>query len=126
MSVNAKVESNDYPLNWLRWLVVIALVAVGVVGNAYYNENELALLYRVVILLALGLLTLWVAVGTSQGSALWEVVKASQAEVRKVVWPSRQETNQTTLIVVVLTVIMSFILWGLDTLIGWIASLIIG
>jgi preprotein translocase subunit SecE len=126
VSVNAKVESNDYPLNWLRWLVVVALVAIGVIGNSYYNENELALLYRVVILLALGLVTLWVAVGTSQGSALWEVVKASQAEVRKVVWPSRQETNQTTLIVVVLTVIMSFILWGLDTFIGWIASLIIG
>jgi preprotein translocase subunit SecE len=122
--VNAKVESNDYPLNWLRWLVVVALVAVGVVGNSYYSE--MALLYRVVALLVLGSIALWIAVSTSQGSVLWETVKASQAEVRKVVWPSRQETNQTTLIVVVLTVIMAFILWGLDTFIGWIASLIIG
>lgn len=122
--MNAKVESNDYPLNWLRWLVVVALVAVGVVGNSYYTE--VALLYRVIALLALGLLALWVAVNTAQGSVLWETVKASQAEIRKVVWPSRQETNQTTLIVVVLTILMAIILWGLDTFIGWVASLIIG
>jgi preprotein translocase subunit SecE len=122
--VNAKVEANNYPLNGLRWLVVVVLIAVGVVGNSYYSE--LALLYRVVALLVLGLLTLWLAVHTSQGSVVWDIVKESQTEVRKVVWPSRQETNQTTLIVVVLTVIMAFILWGLDTFIGWIASLIIG
>lgn len=124
VSVNARVETNEYPLNWLRWLVVIAFVAVGVVGNSYYSE--LALLYRVVALVALGLVTLWIAVNTAQGSVLWSVVKESQMEVRKVVWPTRQETNQTSLIVVVLTIIMAFILWGLDTFIGWIASLIIG
>ncbi|MFT5419393.1 MAG: preprotein translocase subunit SecE [Candidatus Endobugula sp.] len=122
--MNAKVETNNYPLNGLRWLVVVVLIAVGVVGNAYYSE--LALLYRVVALLALGLVTLWLAVHTSQGSVVWGIVKESQTEIRKVVWPTRQETNQTTLIVVILTVIMAIILWGLDTFIGWIASLIIG
>ncbi len=122
--MNAKVEPKTYPLNWLRWLVVVALIAVGVVGNSYYSEAPL--LYRVVALLALGLVTLWVAINTAQGSVLWETVKESQTEVRKVVWPSRQETNQTTLIVVVLTIIMAIILWGLDTFLGWIASLIIG
>lgn len=124
MNVNAKVESNDYPLNWLRWLVVVALVAVGVVGNSYYSE--LALLYRVVALLVLGAVALWVAVNTAQGAVLWNLAKESQTEIRKVVWPSRQETNQTTLIVVALTIIMAFVLWLLDTFIGWIASLIIG
>jgi preprotein translocase subunit SecE len=124
VNVNAKVESNDYPLNGLRWLVVAGLVAVGVIGNAYYSD--MALLYRVIILLALGLVALWIVVNTAQGSVLWRAVKASQAELRKVVWPSRQETNQTALIVVVLTMLMALILWGLDTFLGWIASLIIG
>jgi len=122
--VSAKTELSDDPLSWLKWLAVVVLVAIGVVGNSYYSD--LAVLYRVVALVALGLLTLWVAVNTVQGSAVWETVKESQAEIRKVVWPSRQETNQTTLIVVVLTIIMSIILWGLDTFLGWIASLIIG
>lgn len=122
--MSAKTELSDDPLSWLKWLAVVVLVAIGVVGNSYYSD--LAVLYRVVALVALGLLTLWVAVNTVQGSAVWETVKESQAEIRKVVWPSRQETNQTTLIVVVLTIIMSIILWGLDTFLGWIASLIIG
>ena len=122
--MNAKVETNDYPLSWLRWLVVVALVAVGVVGNSYYSE--VGLLYRFAALLALGLLALFVAIKTTQGSAIWATVKESLVEIRKVVWPSAQETHQTTLIVVVLTIITAFILWGLDALFGWIASLIIG
>jgi preprotein translocase subunit SecE len=124
VKVNAKVESNNNPLNAVKWLVVVALVAVGVVGNSYYSD--LGLLYRVSALLVLGAFTLWIAVATTQGAALWHTVKESQTEIRKVVWPTRQETNQTALIVVVLTIIMAFVLWGLDTFIGWIASLIIG
>lgn len=122
--MNAKVETNDYPLSWLRWLVVAALVAVGVVGNSYYSE--VGLLYRFAALVALGLLAFFVAINTTQGSALWATVKESLVEIRKVVWPSVQETHQTTLIVVVLTIFMALILWGLDALFGWIASLIIG
>mgnify|MGYP001027519679 CR=1 FL=1 len=124
MKVNAKVESNNNPLNAVKWLIVVALIAVGVVGNSYYSD--LGLIYRVGALLALGAITFWVAVTTTQGAAIWHTVKESQTEIRKVVWPSRQETNQTALIVVVLTIIMALILWGLDTFIGWIASLIIG
>ena len=123
--MNAKVETDNYPLNWLRWLFVVALVAVGVVGNSYYS-NEIDWFYRLLILLVLGFVAFFVAINTSQGSVLWATVKESQTEIRKVVWPSRQETNQTTLIVVALTILMAFILWGLDTFIGWIASLIIG
>ncbi|MFT7388883.1 MAG: preprotein translocase subunit SecE [Candidatus Endobugula sp.] len=124
VQVNAKVESGNNSLNAVKWLVAAALVAIGVVGNSYYSD--LGLLYRVAALLVMGAIIFWVAVNTTQGAMLWSVVKESQTEIRKVVWPTRQETNQTALIVVVLTVIMAFILWGLDTFIGWIASLIIG
>ena len=120
-------KSNDnasYPLNWLRWIVVILIVGGGIVANSVYGD--LPLIYRVLGLLVLAGLALFVAVNTEQGSAVWDVVKESQTEVRKVVWPTRQETNQTTLIVVVLVIITGFILWGLDSLLGWIASLIIG
>ena len=47
-------------------------------------------------------------------------------EALRVVWPTRQERNQTTLMVVVVVLIMSMILWGLDTFFGWIASIVIG
>jgi len=120
-----KADSQDsYPLNWLRWLVVIALVAGGIFVNSFYGDFPL--LYRVVGLVALAALALFILVNTKQGASVWEIIKESRTEIRKVVWPTRQETNQTTLIVVVLTIVMAFILWGLDSFFGWIASLIIG
>jgi preprotein translocase subunit SecE len=124
--VSEKAGANDknYPFGWLRWLVVAALVAGGIIFNSVYSD--LPILYRVVALIIIAAFALWVAVNTAQGSSVWEVIKSSQTEVRKVVWPTRQETNQTTLIVVILVILMAFILWGLDSLLGWIASLIIG
>lgn len=121
----AKSDGQDsYPFNWARWLVVIALIAGGIFANSFYGDFPL--LYRVVGLVALSALALFLVVNTKQGAAVWAIIKESRTEIRKVVWPTRQETNQTTLIVVVLTVLMAFILWGLDSFLGWIASLIIG
>ncbi|MGB2103151.1 MAG: preprotein translocase subunit SecE, partial [Luminiphilus sp.] len=54
------------------------------------------------------------------------LVKGSRMEIRKVVWPTRQETTQTTLIVFVFVIITGLILWGLDSVLGWLASLILG
>ena len=124
MSEKAGANNKNYPYGWLRWLVVTALVAGGIVLNSVYGD--MPILYRVVALVIIAAAALWIAVNTTQGSSVWEVIKSSQTEVRKVVWPTRQETNQTTLIVVVLVILMAFILWGLDSLLGWIASLIIG
>ncbi|MFT6388100.1 MAG: preprotein translocase subunit SecE [Cellvibrionaceae bacterium] len=124
----AKAAKSDgqenYPLNWMRWLIVMALVAGGIFVNSFYGDFPL--LYRVVGLVVLAAAALFLVVNTRQGAAVWGVIKESRTEIRKVVWPTRQETNQTTLIVVVLTIVMAFILWGLDSLLGWIASLIIG
>ena len=122
--MNAKIERSEYPLNWLRWLIVIAIVVGGVVANSIYGDYPL--LYRVVALVVLAIVALWIAINTEQGSSVWAVVKEAQTEVRKVVWPTRQETSQTSLIVVALVILMGFILWGLDAFFGWIASLIIG
>ena len=122
--MSTKTESGQYPLKWLRWLVVVAIVAGGVVANSVYSD--IPLLYRVLGLVVLAAVALWLAVNTEQGSTVWSIMKESQTEVRKVVWPTRQETNQTTLIVVALVILMGFILWGLDAFFGWLASLIIG
>ena len=53
-------------------------------------------------------------------------MKEARIEIRKVVWPTRQETTQTTLIVVAVVLVMALLLWGLDSLLGWLVSLIVG
>jgi len=122
--MNIKSEEKEYRLDPLKWLVVIALIVAGVVGNSHFSAESL--LYRVLGLLVLAVVACFVAYHTAKGASLWALVQGAMVELRKVVWPTRQETNQTTLIVVAVVIVMSIILWLLDTLLGWIASSIIG
>ena len=122
--MNAKAEPVEFRFDALKWLLVVALVAAGVVGNSYFAEQ--ALLYRVLGLVALAAMALFVSVNTAKGNAFYTLLQESLVEVRKVVWPTRQETNQTTMIVVAVVIIMGILLWLLDTFLGWLASLIIG
>ena len=111
-------------LDSLKWVVVLALVAGGIFGNSYYGDQPI--LYRVLALVALALVAGWIASLTEKGAAFLTLVKGSRTEIRKVVWPTRQETTQTTLIVFVFVIITGLILWGLDSVLGWLASLILG
>jgi len=111
-------------LDPVKWFVAIALVAVGVIGNSYYAEQSL--LYRVIALLVLAIAAGWVASTTARGGAFWQLVKGARTEIRKVIWPTRQETTQTTMIVVVFVFVMALILWAMDSLLGWLVSMVIG
>ena len=121
MAANAEGESK---LDGLKWAVVAVVVAGGVGGNIYFSEESL--LYRVIALLVLALLAGFVAAQTARGAAFVELVKGARNEIRKVVWPTRQEGTQTTLIVVAFVIVAALILWGLDSLLGWLASMVIG
>jgi len=122
--MSAKAEPVQFRFDALKWIFVAGVVAAGVVGNSFFAEQPL--LYRVLGLVALGAVALFVAINTAKGNSFFTLLKESLVEVKKVVWPSRQETNQTTLIVVAVVIVMGFALWLLDTFLGWLASLIIG
>jgi preprotein translocase subunit SecE len=122
--MNAKVEAPAYRFDAIKWLLVVAIVAAGVVANSQFAD--VALLYRVLGMVAAALVAIVIAVNTAKGAAFWGLMKEAQVEVRKVVWPTREETNQTTLIVLAVVLVMALILWLIDTVLGWLASLIIG
>jgi len=122
MSANTDTQAGG--MNGLKWLVVLLLVVAGVAGNIYYDDQSL--LYRVVGLLVLAVIAGFIALQTAQGAAFWRLAKESRVEIRKVVWPTRQESTQTTLIVVAVVLLTALILWGLDSLIGWLISMVIG
>ncbi|MEZ5560917.1 MAG: preprotein translocase subunit SecE [Pseudomonadales bacterium] len=117
-------ETSGGVLDWLKWLVVAAIVGGGVFANWYYQDESL--LVRVVALLALAALAVVIAAQTVKGAAAWVLLKESRSEIRRVVWPKREETVQTTLIVLVLVLIFSLILWLLDSGLGWLVSTVIG
>ena len=66
------------------------------------------------------------ALTSAQGRQLWRFALDSRMEVRKVVWPTRQETIQTTLIVIVMVFILGLILWLFDTILRSIFNLLVG
>jgi preprotein translocase subunit SecE len=122
--MNVKAEAKDSRFDLVKWLVVAALVVVGVVGNQYFSAEPV--LYRVLGLVVLGAVAAFVAFQTARGQSFAVLLKEARVEIRKVVWPTRQETTQTTLIVVAVVLVMALLLWGLDSLLGWLISLIVG
>ena len=122
--MNAKAESGASKLDSLKWIVVIALVAVGVVGNSYYSDQSL--LYRVLGLIGLAAVASLIAFQTVKGRAFFELFKEAKAEIRKVVWPTRQETLQTTGIVILVVLAVGVMLWIIDSTLSWIVSVLIG
>ena len=123
MSTNAE-NSAGSSLDWLKWLVVGGLLVASVFGNWYYQGEFL--LVRVIGLLVAAAIASYAAVQTERGARIWILMKEARVEVRRVVWPSNQETTQTTLIVIVIVIIFALIMWGLDSLLGWLVSSIIG
>ena len=122
MSENA--ASNASSLDPVKWIVVVALLSAAVGGNFYFGDASV--LYRAIgVVVAIGV-ALFVAAKTEKGSHFLEFAAESRTEVRKVVWPSRQEATQTTMIVLLATVVMALILWGLDGIAVRVVSFITG
>jgi len=118
------IEEKQFHLDWLKWLVVAVLVAGAIYGNWYYSAESV--LYRVLALLVVAVVSGLIAARTEKGAAIIELAIGARTEWRKVVWPTKQERNQTTLIVVVVILLMAIALWGVDSLLSWLASLIMG
>lgn len=114
----------DSKLDYVLWAAVFALVAVGVYGNSYF-ANE-SLLYRVIALVVLAAIAALLAARTAKGKAFIQLGLEARTEIRKVVWPTGQETAHTTMIVVVVVLIVAVILWALDSILTWLISLVIG
>ncbi|MBT7672829.1 MAG: preprotein translocase subunit SecE [Oceanospirillaceae bacterium] len=122
--MSATPTTQNSRFDTIKWIFVLALVAAGVVGNSIYSDQSL--LYRTLALVALAAVALFVALQTAKGRGYAVSFREARKEIRKVVWPNRQETTQTTLIVVVVVLIMALVLWGLDSLLSWAVSSLIG
>ena len=100
-------------------IVLIALIAFYV----FANHSVLA---RVIGLLAAAGAAVAVALQTAPGAETLEFLQGSRSELRKVVWPTRAETTQTTLIVIAMVVVMGLLLWLLDVALFWLVRLVTG
>lgn len=122
--MSAKAESHGSKLDTIKLLTALLLVICAVVG--FYIYADQSLLLRVVGLMTAVAIAVVVALQTGKGRHTWAFFQDAQIEVRKVVWPTRQETVQTTLIVMLMVVLVAIFLWFLDMFLGWAIRLLTG
>ena len=115
--MNSKVETQGSPMDSVK--LGIALLLLGSAIVAFYYFADQSLLLRVVGLLAMAGISLAILLQTDIGRRSLGMVQDARAEVRKVVWPSRAETVQTTLAVIVMVLIIGILLWLMDMFLGW-------
>ena len=107
-------------------LAISLLILVGGIAGFYYFETQAITVIRVLGLLSAVALSLLITGRTEKGRSLFRFFKEADIERRKVVWPSRTETMQTTLMVLVVTVIISILLFFIDAVLGKLVRMLIG
>lgn len=107
-------------------LAAAVLLLVGALGSFYYFAAEVNALVRTLGLLAAIGVSLALAYKTELGRTIWSYITGARTELRKVVWPSRQESVQATLMIAVVVLITALLLWGLDSLLLWGVKLLTG
>lgn len=111
-------------MNTLKWVIVVALIGLGVAGSYHFSDQSLLL--RVMGWLIVATTALAVAFQTENGKRFWNFALDARTELRKVVWPTRKETVQTTIMVLGVVAIVAMILWVVDILalkiIAWLTG----
>jgi preprotein translocase subunit SecE len=106
-------------------LVLAVLITIAGIAGFYYFGNESLLLRVVSLLVAMGVAVVLVMM-TTMGQDFWGFVQGSQVELRKIIWPTKKETIQTTLIVMVMVLFVGILLWMFDGLLLWGIGMVTG
>ena len=107
-------------------LLIAAGVLIGGLYSYYYYEFDLSLPVRVLIVLGGTGLGITIGMMSTQGQRLWHFIQGSRVEIRKVVWPTKQETTQTAIAVFVFTLVMMLFFWLLDSGLLWLTRKLVG
>lgn len=122
--MTTQAEATTSVLDTVKQACSLFLVIAGVV--AFYYFSEISVLYRALGMVAVVVAALLLMRTTQIGRDVWVFMMESKQEVRKVVWPSRQETMQTTLMVFAMVIIVGLLLWFLDMFLIWAVKLLMG
>jgi preprotein translocase subunit SecE len=122
--MNAKVDTESDRLDNLKLGVAVLILAGGIF--AFYRYDKELLVLRVLGLLAVAGISVFIAAQSSTGKNIIGFFKGARNEVRKVVWPTRAETVQTTLAVILMVFLVGIFLWLLDMFLLWAITLLTG
>jgi preprotein translocase subunit SecE len=116
--------SESGALDILKLLIAAGLLVGGIFG--YYSYLEWMLALRVLLVLGGLAASIAVAATSTQGQRVWAFIQGSRIEIRKVVWPTKQETTQTAIAVFIFTLVMALFFWALDSGLLWLTRRLVG
>ncbi|CAK0767561.1 Protein translocase subunit SecE [Gammaproteobacteria bacterium] len=102
--------------------ILVMIVGIGV----FYYFSGFSIFIRVAIILISGGVSVFILLKTAIGRESRDFILESRGEVRKVVWPTRAETFQSTLVVMGMVVVMAVLMWFLDAVLLWLVRLLTG
>ena len=107
-------------------LLIAAFALLGGLFAYYYYETTVAQALRVLMVLGGTAAGIGIAMTSTQGQRLWHFIQGSRVEIRKVVWPTKQETTQTAIAVFVFTLVLMLFFWALDSGLLWLTRTLVG
>jgi preprotein translocase subunit SecE len=122
--MNTQTETSTNVFDVVKQVFSVVFVIAGIA--AFYHFSDVKLIYRVLGLLAVSGGVVAMLATTAWGHTITAFVADSKIEVRKIVWPTRDETTRTTLLVFAMVSIVSLVLWLLDTFLFWGVRILTG
>lgn len=124
MTTATPETSQSGALDIAKLLLSAGILVGGLYG--YYSLVEVSLPLRVLLVLGGLIVGIAIAMTSTQGQRLWAFIQGSRVEIRKVIWPTKQETTQTAIAVFIFTFIMAMFFWGLDSGLLWLTRRLVG
>ncbi|HEY9018608.1 preprotein translocase subunit SecE [Thiomicrospira sp.] len=124
MNKKSEVQESRNVMDTVKMLLSIAILLGSIV--AYYTFAEWHAVARVLVVLFGVVIAGYVLYKTELGASWFKYLVHTKKEVRQVVWPTRKETVQTTLIVVVAVILVGIFLWLIDMFFLWAVKLLTG
>jgi len=119
------VEKNIESKSNNTYLIVSIIVLISGMILFYYF-SDVRLFYRVLAMISVVILSGFIGYQSDFGKLVYSYISDSKVEIKKVTWPTKQETTQTTLGVIVVVIIVGIILWLFDMLLGWAIGTLYG
>lgn len=119
-----KAENASNPLDLVKWVLVIGLL--GGLVYVYNQYQDVSVLYRALGAVAVAVIALGIASTTIKGQTFLSFAKEARIEVRKVVWPTRQEVVRMTLIILLATAVVGLMLYLIDMVLVWLVGIVTG
>lgn len=106
-----------FDVDKLKWLLALTVSALGIWTSFVFIAESL--LYRLLLIIFSGGVSISLILQTEQGQDFWAMLRSARIEIKKVVWPTHQETIQTLLLIMLFVLFMAVVLWLMDSVLGW-------